>query len=466
MNKKQSVTALIIIFLAFSAYLICTQNVNAEILSIEKEMKEDITKSKLRDDMMLIKGGNIEIGSGDPLFGDSLPTKTVTVSPFWMDETEVTNSQYREFVYWVRDSIIRTLLAHPSFGADASYRVKPRKGDDPDQYYPLNWRKSIPWGNPNEVEELIINTVMTPSAYAPDEAKMNTRLLKYQYEWFDSKSYYAFLAEMQKNEKATIMVSKDTAYADGLGNVIKRTLSRISRGSKADFTNTYVIDVYPDVLAWMTDFSNAKNEQYVKNYFMAKAFDDYPVVGISWEQADAYCAWRTRMHQDANPNYAQTGFEPYRLPTEAEWEFAARNGRSDHKFPWISDGTHNSKGKANSNFRDSKNLKDWVAEVKSFEKNRFGLYDMAGNVAEWTTTTYTESIDKMADEINPDFSYRAVISDPDILKRKVVKGGSWKDSERFIRADVRAVEYQYKARSYIGFRCVRSWGIDSKGQMQ
>ena len=92
MNKKQSVTALIIIFLAFSAYLICTQNVNAEILSIEKEMKEDITKSKLRDDMMLIKGGNIEIGSGDPLFGDSLPTKTVTVSPFWMDETEVTNS--------------------------------------------------------------------------------------------------------------------------------------------------------------------------------------------------------------------------------------------------------------------------------------------------------------------------------------------------------------------------------------
>ena len=466
MNKKRTAATLVIIFMAFYAYIISTQNINAETLAVEKEMKEDITKSKLRDNMVLIKGGNIEIGSGDPIFEDSLPAKTVTVSPFWMDETEVTNAQYREFVYWVRDSIFRALMAHPSFGADPSYRRQPRKGEEPSGELPLNWRKPIPWGNPNETEELIINTLSTPLQYSPDGAQLNTRLLKYRYEWFDSKSYYAFLAEMQKDENTKIMVSKDTAYVDGLGNVIKETISRISNGLKIDFTNTYVVDVYPDVLCWMTDFSNAKNEQYVKNYFQAKAFEDYPVVGISWEQADAYCAWRTRMYQDENPNYVQTGFEAYRLPTEAEWEFAARNGRSDLKFPWISDGTHNDKGKANSNFRDSQNLKDLVAEVKSFKRNRFGLYDMAGNVSEWTTTTYTESLDLMADEINPDFSYRAVISDPDILKRKVVKGGSWKDSERFIRADLRAVEYQYKARSYIGFRCVRSWGIDSRGKMQ
>lgn len=471
MNRKLLLLASIFISLVFCFFTLSSQRVNANSNAESQNVKDAIQKSKFGDGMFLVPGGNIEFGSAvDPVWGDSIDTRMITVSPFWMDETEVTNAQYREFMCWVRDSIIRTLLADPSFGGDPTFRLQPKvkKGEEPvdNVRYPLNWAKPIPWGNPTEKEELIINAVITPLQYTPDQAAFNAKMLNYRYEWFDSKSYYSYLAEMNKSDKPKIiMITKDTAYVDGAGNIVRETVSRRSLGSKNDFTNTYIVGVYPDVLCWITDFANAKNEQYVKNYLHAKAFDDYPVVGVSWEQADAYCAWRTQMFKDANPNYEAMGFEPYRFPTEAEWEFAARNGLSDMKFAWLNNDTHDKKGKANTNFKGSQNLKDLIAPVKSFDKNRFGIYDLTGNVSEWTSTSYSESLDLMTDEVNPDYSYRAVATDPAILKRKVVKGGSWKDSERFVRADVRAVEYQDKSRSYVGFRCVRSWGIDGRGKI-
>ena len=81
---------------------------------------------------------------------------------------------------------------------------------------------------------------------------------------------------------------------------------------------------------------------------------------------------------------------------------------------------------------------------------------MAGNVAEWTNTVYTEAgVDAMAD-LNPELSYNAAKEDPYVLKRKSVRGGSWKDPMSFIQSAWRTWEYQNQPRSYIGFRCVRS----------
>lgn len=94
--------------------------------------------------------------------------------------------------------------------------------------------------------------------------------------------------------------------------------------------------------------------------------------------------------------------------------------------------------------------------VGSFMPNSFGLYDMAGNVAEWTSTSYTESGNQIMNDMNPEYSYNAAPEDPYSLKRKVIKGGSWKDVSTFIRSDMRDWEYQNVGRSYIGFRCVRS----------
>ena len=81
---------------------------------------------------------------------------------------------------------------------------------------------------------------------------------------------------------------------------------------------------------------------------------------------------------------------------------------------------------------------------------------MAGNVAEWTSTAYTESgVDAMND-LNPQLSYNAAKEDPYALKKKSVRGGSWKDPESLIRSAWRSWEYQNHPRSYIGFRWVRS----------
>ncbi len=416
------------------------------------------------DDMVLVPGGNIELGTGiDPLWGDTIARKLVAVSPFWMDETEVTNKQYREFVYSVRDSIIRERLYDPAYGGDPTYKVqiRPEKDYTGEIKQCINWSKPIPWKNPSEREARAIASVIGGNSSTTDKSGSTSTALNYKYQWFDSKSYYAFTSKLKTGDASSIVISKDTAYTNTRGDIIRETLSRISYGDPIDFTNTYIVNVHPDVMVWMTDFANAKSERYVDTYFTDNAYDNFPVVGVTWEQADAYCAWRSAKYK-AEGGCSKIGFEGYRLPTEAEWEFAARNGRSELTYPWYSNKTHTADGLAHANFRASKDLKDLMSPVATFLPNRFGLYDMAGNVAEWTTTTFTESVDRMSDEVNPDFSYRAVLADPKILKRKIIKGGSWKDAT--VKSGDRSVEYQDKGRSFIGFRCVRNWSFDEKGK--
>ena len=82
---------------------------------------------------------------------------------------------------------------------------------------------------------------------------------------------------------------------------------------------------------------------------------------------------------------------------------------------------------------------------------------MAGNVAEWTSTVYTDAGVLQMSDINPDLRYRAAKEDPYYMKKKTVRGGSWKDPVKFIQGATRTSEYQNESRSYIGFRCVRSY---------
>lgn len=432
--------------------------------SIETRLNMPYNIARGGDKMVLVPGGNIEMGTGiDPFWGDTVPRKLVAVSPFWMDETEVTNKQYREFVSWVQDSIIRERLADPAYGGDPTYKVLTRANDYSGQVSQrINWQKPIPWKNPTQREAYAIASVIGEGSIGANATGVITSAINYKYDWFDAKSYYMFLGKKRSGEASSIEITKDTAYVNRKGDIVRETLSRTSFGDPADFTNTYIVNVYPDMTSWVTDFSNAKSEQYVKSYFTAKAYDNFPVVGVSWEAADAYCAWRTDRYIAAGNSLV--GFEGYRLPTEAEWEFAARNGRSELEYPWYSNQTHTSDGLSQANYRGSKDLKDLVSPIATFLPNRFGLYDMAGNVAEWTSTTFTESVDRMADEANPDFSYRAVLADPIILKRKIIKGGSWKDAS--VKSGERSVEYQDKGRSFIGFRCVRTWGVDEKGRLK
>jgi len=104
--------------------------------------------------------------------------------------------------------------------------------------------------------------------------------------------------------------------------------------------------------------------------------------------------------------------------------------------------------------------------VGCYPPNGWGLYDMAGNVAEWTSTVYTESGVEAMNDLNPQLSYNAAKEDPYKLKKKSVRGGSWKDPESYIRSAWRSWEYENQPRSYIGFRCVRSLASTTSGKQK
>ena len=95
----------------------------------------------------------------DSLWGMKTPKKDISVDGFWMDETEVTNSKYKQFVFWVRDSILRTRLADPSYGGDETYMITEDKNGDPVTPH-LNWKKQLP-RKPNEDEMRAFESLYT-----------------------------------------------------------------------------------------------------------------------------------------------------------------------------------------------------------------------------------------------------------------------------------------------------------------
>ena len=264
------------------------------------------------------------------------------------------------------------------------------------------------------------------------------------------------------------MISKDTAYIDDEGRIIRETINRPLTGPW-DFLNTYIVNIYPDTTCWVNDFRNSDNEMYLRNYFSNPAYNNYPVVGVTWEQANAFCAWRTDYLLKGLGGEARY-VQRYRLPTEAEWEYAAR-GKDGNEFPWENEAVKNGEGCFFANFKPDRGnyTKDGnliTSKVAIYGANSNGLFDMAGNVAEWTSTIYTEAgVDAMND-INPQLKYNAAKEDPYRLKKKSVRGGSWKDPDSYIRSAWRTWEYQNQPRSYIGFRCVRSMASSASTKMR
>lgn len=422
--------------------------------------------------MVQVRRGFLRVGldKQDTLWGTVTPQKEISVDGFWMDQHEVTNSMYRQFVYWVRDSIIRERLADPAYGGDDTYKITEDRDGNPVTPY-LNWSKAIPWKNPDENAERAIQSVYRrhpiDGTIMLDASQMNYRYEVFDYEKAALRKYRLNPAERSlntdrpANADEVVMISKDTAYIDENGAIVRQTITR-PLSSLYDFLNTYIVNVYPDTTCWVNDFPNANNETYMKLYFSSANYNDYPVVGVTWEQAEAFCQWRT--------DYLLRGLGPaarqvqrYRLPTEIEWEYAAR-GKEGNPFPWQpaeGDQKKNEKGCFYANFKPDKgNYTDdgnlITSRVGMYGANSNGLYDMAGNVAEWTSTVYTEAGVSMMNDLNPELTYNAAKEDPYMLKRKSVRGGSWKDPISFIRSAWRTYEFQNQPRSYIGFRCVRS----------
>ncbi len=420
--------------------------------------------------MVFIQRGSIKVGdeSNDSLWGSNTPVKSISVDAFWMDEAEVSNAKYRQFVFWVRDSIIRERLADPAYGGDETFKITEDEYGEPVTPY-LNWKKPIPWKKPTEDELRAIESVYIKNPITGekmlDAAQMNYRYEEYDYTQAALRKNRINPSERNRNtdipvdNEAVVMISKDTAYIDDEGNIVRETINR-PLSSPYDFLNTYIVNIYPDTTCWINDFPNADNETYLKLYFSHPNYDNYPVVGVSWEQANAFCAWRTNFLLKGMGAHAKW-IQRYRLPSEAEWEFAAR-GKEASRFPWEQGDTKSDEGCYYANFKpgDGNYTKDGsliTSQCGIFSANSNGLYDMAGNVSEWTSTVYTEAGVLQMSDINPNLQYRAAIEDPYSMKKKAVRGGSWKDPVKYIQGATRAYEYQNESRSYIGFRCVRSY---------
>ena len=396
--------------------------------------------------MVYIQRGSFNMGPSEDEINIHSQNKTVSVEAFWMDDTEITNNEYRQFVYWVRDSIARKLLGE----AFPDYLITVDNNDVPLDNPIINWREKIDWKD-TETRMAIDELFIPEHERLAFIKEIDTRKLIYDYYWVDYKQ-----AAKRNNS-----YNFETQKYDG--SVQNREGEIVPIENRASFLMRESVPVYPDTLSWIRDFAYTYNEPLTLKYFSHAAFDDYPVIGVTWKQANAFCNWRTNLKVTSNSRLKETPAHDFRLPTESEWEMAARGGLQNSVYPWGSYYARNDMGCFVANFKPLRG--NYVADSPSttttmkageFDPNPFGLYDMAGNVAEWTSTAFFEAGYETVDDINPELQYDAKTDDPPVMKRKVVRGGSWKDMAYFIRTSTRTFEYQDTAKSYIGFRCVRS----------
>ncbi|GJQ07119.1 gliding motility lipoprotein GldK [Capnocytophaga cynodegmi] len=407
--------------------------------------------------MTLIPSGSFIMGSSDDDKAGSLnaPVKTVSVGSFYMDETEITNSEYRQFVNWVRDSIIRTNLAEL---ADETGQSQGGGGIGDYAYLDANTE------NMSAYEQYLQNT------YGDERKRKLNR--KVQLIWDTKKfpdEYYSevmdkmYLPEEESYNGKRIMDVEKFVFKYQWLDMEKAARAK---GNRKDFFKEELIKVYPDTTVWVRDFNYSYNEPMHNQYFWHEAYGDYPVVGVNWMQAKAFCEWRTLNKNTYQKAKGQDEVNAFRLPIESEWEYAARGGLEGGTYPWGGPYTTDDRGCFLANFKPLRGdyASDnalYTVEAKSYEPNGYNLYNMAGNVSEWTNTSYDPNSYEYMSTMNP-----SVIDEKN--KRKVIRGGSWKDVAYMLQVNTRDFEYQDSARSYIGFRTVQDFmgvseGAQSKG---
>jgi formylglycine-generating enzyme len=402
-------------------------------------------------EMAFIPAGHFTMGQSDQdaFFAMNTFSKDVTVEAFWMDQTEISNNKYRQFVAYVRDSILRTKLGDAGIEGRNYYMVD-KEGNQLDPKV-LNWEEKI------DYKDETTKTTLEEMYYPPEERfngqkEIDTRKLVYSYSWVDLKQSAATVYKFDK-QAATGKYEGQVTNIDGVTSAVTNRSSFIFHDK---------ILVYPDTLCWIRDFTYSFNDPQASLYFWHPSYDDYPVVGVSWVQARAFSIWRSDYMNNSLRKQGVPDVEAYRLPSETEWEYAARGGLDLSMYPWGGPYTRNNKGCFLANFKPLRgNYIDdgsvYAAKVGSYEPNEYGLYDMAGNVAEWTRCAYAPDAYIFTHDLNPNYEYSAKPSDPPVMKRKVVRGGSWKDVAYFLQCGSRDYEYQDSTKSYIGFRNVRTY---------
>ncbi len=361
--------------------------------------------------MVRIPTGYMKSGYSDEDIKSSMdaPVRSFNMTGFYMDATEITNAEYRQFVNWVRDSIAHVTLGH----------VEP----DDNGIDKINWKEKINWKDADVQDQLMtmyIDATANPLGYKALDVKQ----LKYAF-----KKYDMVMHAKNPNAPASQFVYQEN------------------------------VPIYPDTTVWMTQFAYSNNEPIAKQYFNFPAFDEYPVVGVNWKQANAFCHWRTELWRSDRAARKQYFEGEFQLPTEMEWEWAARGGRDLSPYPWGGPYIINQKGCYLANFKPGRG--DYSADgglytvkAKAYWPNDYGLYNMSGNVAEWTSTPYVTNAynDNLYSDLNPDVMQRISENDATWQRLVVVKGGSWRDPKQYLNISNRDREFADTAKSHIGFR--------------
>jgi len=385
--------------------------------------------------------GMVYVPSGTVTYKSSAEgDRKVSLSPFFMDATEVTNYQYREFVNWVADSIAVTdILKDEKYfvkGKSKSSKGKKALAQADPTGAPgklIDWKKVRPHGNRHPLWQSqdgdIQSKLQAANLIIEHNGKnaLNKELVKYG---------YSFRHAAGPND----------------GKYIKETIS-----------------VIPETDVWVNDFPNSQVEIMSENYYQTRSFDHYPVVGVTWHQARAYANWRGKANSAllTKNNSLRAYALSYRLPSEAQWHYAAAAAGLN------TDSSDVKKAKALLTYKDKKSKKEkllvnfkqgegdytrdgstFTLPVKSYAPNPYGLYNMNGNVAEWTLDAFSPSSIEFVDDLNPVLQYDSDDKAPAAMKRKVIRGGSWKDSGQNLDFEARNYELQDSPHSYVGFRCV------------
>lgn len=354
--------------------------------------------------MVYVPSGQLVIGQSDQdVFSTytQMP-KSVSIHGFFMDDTEITNNEYRQFVQYTQDSIAHVIMGdfyEDDFGNER-----------------IDWEYELDYS-----DEILDEMYFQGDMAFEGKREINTEDLIYKYQWID----WRRAADVRDASRTSLIRDEEVA-------------------------------VYPDTLCFIRDFSYSYNEPYARNYFWHPAFDDYPVVGVDWNQARAFCNWRTKLWNDYRGDEPNT--EQFRLPFETEWEHAARGGNELAPYPWGGYYVRNAKGCLLANFKPGRgNYPEdgglYTVKADAYFPNDYGLFCMAGNVSEWTETAFHENAYTHEHDLNPNYTYNALDTDPEVFKRKVIRGGSWKDIAYYLQTGTRHWEYQDTTKSYIGFRC-------------
>ena len=455
LTTKNVMNRVVLLLIVFLTILSCGKKNRGELIGVRQ--KKWFPEKPYG--MTLIEGGSFIMGKSDEDVArlQNAPARTVTVPSFYMDETEITNSEYKQFVYWVKDSVALALLARKAdeleLGEDNKDGVGEYAFKDADtsklsefqkymrtNYYDvsedsyagrmLNWDTDLQWNTqdyPDQAYAEVMDSLYLPPEYWYDgQMKLDVTKLIYRFTWFDAE---AAAAESKKTRQQFI--------------------------DRKPYIKREEVEIYPDTTVWIKDFIYSYNEPMHNEYFSHPAYQDYPVVGISWKQAMAFCNWRTHFKNSYQRSKNKPLVNKFRLPSEAEWEFAARGGIPSGVYPWGGPYLLNDRGCFLANFKPLRG--DYAAdqavytvEAKSYLPNDFNLFNMAGNVAEWTSSSYDVNAYEYVASLNPNMSLGRE-------NRKVVRGGSWKDVAYYLRVSSRDFEYQDTSRSYIGFRTVQDY---------